>query len=377
MTNNSKNQISFTNLDKQWIDIRDLALPLIDKILSSGNYLNHDLVSELEQRLADYVGCKEVILVNSGTDALMLSLYALGIGPGDECITVPNSFLASTAAIAHVGATPVMADVGPDHLINPDFIEKLINERTRLILPVHLEGKVCDMESIKKLAEKYSLDIVEDAAQAFGSKLNNKKVGSLSDLTCFSLHPLKNLNACGDGGFIATNSEEVASKIRKYRNHGQSDRNLSENFGVVSRFDSIQAAILSVRLNQIDEVIEKRVMNAKIYDELLFESRIITPILSDNVFHSYHLYVIEIENRDKIAKDLSTLGIHTRVHYPKLITDQVAYHAKYKSYVTPIADYQKKRILSLPIHTSLTRNDIAYVCETLIELDAKYNGFDV
>lgn len=365
--------ISYSNLDKQWCEIRNQALPLIDEVLSSGNYLDHDLVGELEKRLAVYVGCKEVILVNSGTDALMLSLYALGIGTGDECITVPNSFIASAAAIAHVGAAPVMADVGSDHLINPDLIEGLVNEKTRVILPVHLEGKVCDMDTIKRLAEKYSLHIIEDAAQAFGSKFNDQKVGSLSDITCFSLHPLKNLNACGDSGFIATNSEEIAAKIRKYRNHGQVERNNSEIFGVVSRFDSIQAAILFIRLNKIDEVINKKRVNAKIYNDLLSDKGITTPIVSKKVFHSYHLYVIEIESRDEIMKDLSEMRIDTRIHYPKLITDQTAYLSKFSRSSTPIADYQKKRMLSLPIHTNLSQEDITYVCSKLIELNSKYN----
>jgi dTDP-4-amino-4,6-dideoxygalactose transaminase len=366
-------KVPYTNLDKQWNEIREEALPLIDQVLSSGKYLESELISELEQELANFVGCKEVILLNSGTDALMLALYGIGVRPGDEVITVPNSFIASVAAISHVGASPVIVDIGSDHLINTELIESAITKKTKAIMPVHLEGKVCDMNSIREIAQKHSLNVIEDAAQAFGSRLDGVNVGSLSDITCFSLHPLKNLNACGDSGFIALNDSSIAGKIRTFRNHGQIKRNDSNVFGIVSRFDSIQAAILSVRLKNIKRVIEKKRVNAATYNNLLEKGGIKTPKVQSNVFHSYHLYVIEVDNRDKIARELLKIGIETKVHYPLLITDQEAYISKFKSYITPVAHYQKNRILSLPIHTDLTQEDLIFVSNKLLELNDKYN----
>ncbi len=365
--------ISYTNLDKQWNEIREEALPLIDFVLSSGKYLDHELVNQLEVDLANYVGSKEVILVNSGTDALMLALYSLGIGPGDEVITVPNSFIASVAAISHIGATPVIVDVGVDHLLNSDLIDAAVTKRTKAIMPVHLEGKVCNMKAINEIASKHSLHVIEDAAQSFGSKMGNFKVGSLSEITCFSLHPLKNLNACGDSGFIATNNSEIAKKIRIYRNHGQKERNDSSEFGVVSRFDSIQAAILTIRLRNVDKIIEKRRFNASIYDKFLDGSGVVIPFADAQVFHSYHLYVIELENRDYIRRDLAESSIDTRIHYPKLITDQLAYKSKFPKYQIPMAEKQKTRILSLPIHTDLTVDEISIISHKILELNDKYN----
>ena len=239
-------------------------------------------------------------------------------------------------------------------------------------MPVHLEGKVCDMEKINQIAKKHNLVVIEDAAQAFGSRLNGRNVGSLSDITCFSLHPLKNLNACGDSGFIATSDSKIAKRIRSFRNHGQQERNSSNEFGVVSRFDSIQAAIISIRLKRIDNIIAIRRSNALIYDNLLKMS-VTCPIIQSNVFHSYHLYSIEVNNRDKIATDLLKYGIETRAHYPKLITDQVAFTSRFKEYHMPMATKQKELILSLPIHTSLSVDDLNLVSSKILELNDKYN----
>jgi dTDP-4-amino-4,6-dideoxygalactose transaminase len=254
-----------------------------------------------------------------------------------------------------------------------ELIEAAITNRTKAIMPVHLEGKVCDMKRINEIATKFSLSVIEDAAQSFGSKLSNKKVGSLGEITCFSLHPLKNLNACGDSGFIATNNSLIADKIRVFRNHGQRERNESIEFGVVSRFDSIQAAILSIRLKEIDQIIDKKRRNAAFYDRCFNQSGIGIPFNSSKVFHTYHLYVIEIENRDKIKNALLDCGIDTRIHYPKLITDQLAYKSKFEKPKIPVAERQKQRILSLPIHTHLTFEDLSFISNKILELNDKYN----
>jgi dTDP-4-amino-4,6-dideoxygalactose transaminase len=322
----------------------------------------------LEVDLARKLGVKHVVLVNSGTDALMLGLYSLGIKKNDEVITVPNSFIASVAAIQHVGAVPKMVDVGADHLIDVTQIESAITSKTRAIMPVHLEGKVCQMSKIMEIAKRHNLLIIEDVAQAFGSKFSGKMAGSFSDASCFSLHPLKNLNACGDGGFVATNITEVADRIRALRNHGQAERNSSLEFGFVSRFDSIQAAILHIRLKRLDQVIAQRRENARLYDLAFADSAVIKPIVDNEVFHTYHTYSVEIKNRDEVRAKLSKLGIDTRIHYPNLITEQKAFIDKFGSFSEkiPNAIKQKERILSIPIHAHLKNNEVKYVADQLL-----------
>lgn len=361
-------KVPYLSLNQQWVDIRKEALPLIDEVLSTGKYIEHEIVELLEMELASKLGVKYVVLVNSGTDALMLSLYALGVKKNDEVITVPNSFIASVAAIQHIGAIPKIVDVGPDHLIDVTQIESVITSKTRAIMPVHLEGKVCNMKIIKEIADRYGLLIIEDVAQAFGSKFSGQMAGSFSDAACFSLHPLKNLNACGDGGFVATDSIEVADKIKSLRNHGQVQRNSSSEFGFVSRFDSIQAAILFIRLKKLDQVIAQRRDNARIYDLAFENSTILCPIVSSEVFHTYHTYNIEINNRDSVRTKLSKLGIDTRIHYPNLITEQRAFIDKFGSCLeqTPNAVNQKARILSIPIHAHLHPDEVNYVANQLL-----------
>ncbi len=360
--------VPYLSLNKQWSDIRSEALLLIDEVLSSGKYIEHEIVGLLELELANKLGVKHVALVNSGTDALMLGMYSLGIKKNDEVITVPNSFIASVAAIQHVGAVPKMVDVGPDHLINVKQIEAAINSKTRAIMPVHLEGKVCQMDKIVEIAKRHSLLIIEDVAQAFGSKFSGKMAGSFSDVACFSLHPLKNLNACGDGGFVATNSDEVADRIRALRNHGQYERNSSLEFGFVSRFDSIQAAILHIRLKRLDQVIAQRRENASLYDLAFNNTAIVSPIVNSDVFHTYHTYSVEVENRDKVRAKLSDIGIDTRVHYPNLIIEQKAFIDKFGdvSDEIPNAIAQKQRILSIPIHAHLKNSQIQFVADQIL-----------
>lgn len=360
-------QVPYIALGNQWSDIRNEAMPLIDEVLSSGMYLEHELVRTLESNLAAKIGVKEAILVNSGTDALMMALFVIDIRHGDEVITVPNSFIASVSAIHHIGAKPVMIDVGADHLIDVEKIEAAITPQTKAIMPVHLEGKVCDMEKIMEIASKYGLKVIEDVAQAFGSGFSEIKAGAWGDISCFSLHPLKNLNSCGDGGFIGTNNTTVANRLRALRNHGQEERNNSSEFGFVSRFDSIQAAILTIRLKYVDSIIARRRVNANLYDSEFRGSKVRIPFIDPRVFHSYHLYVVEVENRDLIKEELFKVGIDTRVHYPKLITDQSSYLNTYGegNSSIPEALAQRNRILSLPIHHHLSEEQISFVAQTL------------
>ena len=363
-------KVPYVDLGGQWLSIRDRALPKISEVLESGMYLEHPIIEALEERIANRLGVKYTTSVNSGTDALIFSLVALGVTRGDEVITVPNSYIASVAAIEHIGATTVFIDVGPDHLINTDLIEEAITARTRAIMPVHLEGKMANMVAINQIAKKHGLLIIEDAAQAFGSKFLDHQPGNLSDIACFSFHPLKNLNAAGDGGLVATNNYELIEKVNRMKNHGQVFRNISHNFGFVSRLDSIQAAILSIKLDDLDSTIICRRLFAKKYEENLTNYKIQNPILSSEVFHSYHLFVIEIDNRDKVQDSLKSVGIETKIHYPILITDQISYTSRYpdKKWNIPVAKMQKERILSLPIHQNLDLSQIDYVSYKLRNL---------
>lgn len=360
-------KVPYVDLGSQWLAIKDRAIPKISEILESGMYLEHPIIEAVENRIAKRLGVKYATTVNSGTDALIFSLAALGISKGDEVITVPNSYVASVAAIEHVGATTVFVDIGDDHLMNTDLIEGLITKRTKAIMPVHLEGKMVDITSVYLIAKKYGLLVIEDAAQAFGSKFMNYQPGNLSDVACFSFHPLKNLNAAGDGGIIATNNYELIEKIKRIKNHGQVSRNIHDSFGFVSRLDSIQAAILDLKLDDLEHVMSERINNARNLDTFLDLSKVKIPITRQGTFHTYHLYVIEIENRDYVQKKLSEQGIETKIHYPTLISDQNAYKNKHPGadWNIPKAKNQVTKILSLPVHQHLTKNQLSFTAESI------------
>lgn len=354
-----KKRISYIDLSAQWKNERETLLPIIDKIMESGSYVNGENVKLIESKIADYCSVDHCITLNSGTDALMVGMWALGIKPGDEVITPPNSFIASTAAIIHLGAKPIFVDVGPNQLIDVNNVEKLITKKTKAIMPVHLTGLMANMHKISSLAKKYNLFVIEDAAQSIGSKLNSRLSGTFGDVGCFSTHPLKNLNCCGDGGFVITNNSSVANKIRQYRNHGFVERNYSEEFGVVSRMDEIQAAILNYRIKRLDTVINKRRFNADRYRKLLNKDFVFLPTEEKGNFSSMHTFVIQCDNRDLLATFLAENGVQTAVHYPRPIHLQPA--AKYLGYQEgdfPVTEKQANCILTLPIHQNLTEKNI-------------------
>lgn len=359
-----KERIPYVDLSAQWEIERDELLPIIEKIMASGSYVNGENAKLIESKIADYCSVDHCVTLNSGTDALMLGMWALGIRPGDEVITPPNSFIASTAAIIHLGAKPIFVDVDPTQLIDINKIENLITKNTRAIMPVHLTGLMANMEKINILAEKYNLFVIEDAAQSIGSKLNGRLSGTFGDVGCFSTHPLKNLNCCGDGGFLITNNSLVANKIRQYRNHGFVERNYSEKFGIVSRMDEIQAAILNYRIGRLDNVIKKRRSNAELFRKLLNKDFVFFPMEEQGYFNSMHTFVIQCPNRDLLAAFLKENEVQTAIHYPRPIHLQPA--AKYLGYKVgdfPVAENQAERILTLPIHQYLTEKDIQTITE--------------
>jgi dTDP-4-amino-4,6-dideoxygalactose transaminase len=358
--------VPYVDLAAQYADERDIVLPLIDRALAGGQWVGGPAVEEFEQAAARYLGARHVVGVASGTDALILGLRALGVGAGDEVITPPNSFVASTAAIFFAGAKPVFADVLPDQNIDPAAVEAAITPRTRAILPVHLTGRMARMDAIMAIAERHGLAVIEDAAQAIGSRLHGRPAGMFGHLGAFSAHPLKNLNAMGDAGFVATNDAGLAARLRLLRNNGLADRNTVVEWGVVSRLDNVQATILHHRLRQLDDVIAARRRNAALYRKRLDHSRIFAPPCRDVEVNTFHTFVIQVDERDALRSHLTDRGVGTAIHYPIPIHLQpAAKDLGYRKGDFPAAERQAERILTLPIHQFLARDDIEYVAEAI------------
>jgi len=359
-------KIPYVNLALQWESDREDLLPLIDEALRSGQYIGGPAVEEFEKRAAILCNTKHCVALNSGTDALVFGLVAMGIKRGDEIITPPNSFIASTAAIVHIGAVPIFVDVLADQNIDPSKIQEVISPKTKAIMPVHLTGRMARMDEIKKIADQNGLKIIEDAAQAIGSKYLNIPSGKWGDIGCFSTHPLKNLNSCGDGGFIVTDDDDTSIKIKLMRNHGLADRNTANQFGFVSRMDAIQATILNYRIQKLNSAIEKRRKNAAIYYDLLQKADIFFPTETEMEFNTYHTFVIQVDKRDQLREHLSKLGIETSIHYPIPINMQPAYKSlNYLPKEFPVAERQANRILTLPVNQFLTRDEIIEICRCI------------
>jgi dTDP-4-amino-4,6-dideoxygalactose transaminase len=363
--------VPYVNLPAQYAEEKAVLAPVIDAALASGQWIGGPLVEQFEQAAARYIGAPHVISVASGTDALILALRALDIGAGDEVITPPNSFVASTAAIFFAGATPVFADVQPDQNIDPAAIEAAVTPRTKAIMPVHLTGRVAGMDAIMRIAAKHNLAVVEDAAQAMGSRYNNRHAGAIGHIGAFSAHPLKNLNAMGDAGFLATSDAAVADRLRRLRNNGLIDRNTVAEWGVVSRLDNVQAGILSHRLTQLDAVVAARRANAEAYRRQLNAKAIFMPPCQAAEFNSFHTFVIQVDRRDELQRYLGERGIGTAIHYPVPIHLQpAARELGHKIGDFPATERQAQRILTLPINQFLTADDVAYVAETVNEFYA-------
>ena len=364
----AKLTIPYVNISAQYEDEGAELREIFDRVMKRGQMVGGEEVEALEHELAALHRVKHVITLNSGTDALKLGLIALGIGPGDEVITPPNSFVASTATIVDVGARPVFADVLEDQNIDPDAIESVVTQRTKAIMPVHLTGRVAEMDRIMKIAKRHSLTVIEDAAQAIGSRYRGKISGSFGEIGCFSTHPLKNLNASGDGGFITTEDDEMAQAVRLLRNHGISDRNTVTRFGTVSRMDTLQAAILRFRLTRLDFVIERRRKNAALYKALLDPRLVFIPPEKPHEFIAYHTFVVQVDNRDALSAHLADCGIGTAIHYPIPIHLQpAAAYLQHKLGDFPVCEQQAKRILTLPLHPSLSKENVYTVARTINE----------
>ena len=359
---NSSNRIPYVNFQSQWKDEKDDLLPIIEKVLSSGQYVYGAELNKFEANIAKLCGVKYATGLNSGTDALIFALHLSGIGKGDEVITPPNSFIASTSAIINVGATPVFVDVLPDQNIDPLNIEAAITKNTKAIMPVHLTGRICDMEPIMDIAKRNNLVVIEDAAQAIGSQYKGQMSGSIGDIGCFSTHPLKNLNACGDAGFLTTNDEKIYNQSKTLRNHGMVNRNIVNHFGTVSRMDNLQAAILNYRLDKLEHITEKRRSNAEVYFDEINMTDMYIPGEKTYEYNTYHTFVVQTAHRDKLKEYLFSNGIDTAIHYPIPIHLQPASNTLgYKVGDFPITEKQSKEILTLPVNQYLTKDELERV----------------
>ncbi len=356
-------KIKYVTLSSQYLKEKKALLKVIDKTLATGEHVGGKQIREFEKKIENLLKVRHCVALNSGTDALTLGLHAIGIRRGDEIITTPNSFIASTAVIVHLGAKPVFVDVKEDQCIDPNLIERSITKKTKAIMVVHLTGRVCEMDKILKISKKYNIPIVEDAAQSIGSKFKNKFAGTFGTVGCFSAHPLKNLNAMGDSGYLTTNSNTIANYIRDIRNHGMTNRNKIYHFGHVSRMDNLQASILNYRLKSLPGIIKKRRENAKIYFENLNENYIFFPRENKKEFNTYHTFVVQLPKRDQLKKYLRKKGIETSIHYPIPIHLQpAAKKLNYKKGDFKVTEKQAKEILTLPINQYLNKNDIKKIC---------------
>ncbi len=367
-------KIPYVNLKKQWqLEKKDI-LKLIDKTLSDGEWVGGSEIEKFETNIKKICKTKYAVALNSGTDALTLGMYLLDIKKGDEVITTPNSFIASVATIVHLGAKPVFVDVLPDQNIDPQKIKDKITKKTKAIMPVHLTGRVSDMDEIIGIAKKYNLKIIEDAAQSIGARYKDKPAGSFGDVGCFSAHPLKNLNAIGDSGYLVTNNEKISSRAKDLRNHGMSNRNKVNHFGHVSRMDNIQASILNYRIKNLKRIIMARRKNADFYFKNLNDKFIQLPYEKKYQFNTFHTFVIQVKSRDKLQSYLKRNNINTAIHYPIPVHLQPACKKfNYSKGDFKIAENQSKKILTLPINEHLSRKELKYISNKINKFYEKKN----
>lgn len=359
--------VKFVDLGRQYIRLRKEITEKFDDVSKSGAYVLGENVAEFEELFARYCGTRFAVGVGSGSDALYMSLFVLGIGPDDEVVTPPNSFVATVCAIVRAGARPVFCDVGDDMNIAPDLIETVISKKTKAILPVHLTGRVADMDGIRAIAEARGLFVVEDAAQAAGASYKGRRAGSFGVCAGFSLHPLKNLHVHGDGGVITTDDAGLYAQMLKCRNHGLSNRDRCEFWGINSRLDTVQAGIATIKLKYLDEWNERFREIAAIYTENL-AGHVSVPTVRDHEKPIYHRYMIRHSDRDGLQRFLAQNGIETRVNYPiPLHLQPAAAHLGYKRGDFPMAEKLADTILSLPIYAEMETEQVHYVIEKVIE----------
>ena len=361
--------IPFMNLARQNQALKAEYTAAFERVLQSGGFILGKEVSAFEEEFAAYQGVAHCLGTSSGTTALHLALVALGIGPGDEVITVPNSFVATAEAIAHSGAQPVFVDIDPDtYQMDAGLIEKALTRRTKAIMPVHLYGAPAPMERIVKIAHKHGLEIIEDAAQAHGPGLNGKRVGGFGRAAAFSFYPGKNLGALGDGGAVVTNDSALHEKMRLLRDHGSARKYYHEYIGYNYRMDALKGALLSIKLRHLDNWTAIRNQRVALYRELLAGTTLKLPVEPHGARCVYHLFVVQVEARGKMIEFLNGRGVSTGIHYPVPIHLQKAFSGLgYKAGDFPVTERAAERILSLPLCADITEDEVRQVCQAVIE----------
>lgn len=364
----SKMNVPFVDLKAQLRPIREQVMSGIESVLDRTNFILGDDVSKLEISFAQYTGAQFAVGVSSGLDAIHLALRALGIGPGDEVLVPVNTFIATALGVTMTGATPIPVDINEsDFLINPEKAEKAITPKTKAILPVHLYGRMVDVKPLAGLARKYNLQVVEDAAQAHGAELNGQRAGSVGAMGCFSFYPGKNLGCYGDGGMVTTNDSKLKDTLLALRNYGSSVKYHHPVVGFNNRLDTIQAAVLNVKLPHLDEYNNARYRNAQKYGEALLNvGDLKLPEIPVAGSHTFHLYVIRTQQRDALLEYLNKNGIQAGIHYPTPIHLHGAYKSlNYKKGDFPVGEKICDEILSLPMFPELSDEQIVYVADTV------------
>jgi dTDP-4-amino-4,6-dideoxygalactose transaminase len=360
--------IPFVDLKAQYRGIQDEVGAAIGRVLESADFVQGAEVEAFEEEFAAYCGSDQTIAVNTGTSALHLALLALGVGPGDEVVTVPFTFVATIAAIGYTGATPVFVDVEPDSLtMDAARLEAAITRRTRAIMPVHLYGQVADMEGILDVGRRYGIPVIEDACQAHGAEYRGLRAGSIGDIGCFSFYPAKNLGAYGEGGAITTNDAGLAQQMRILRNWGAEQKYIHTVKGYNYRLPELQAAVLGVKLRRLEEWTEARRSHARLYDDLL-DGLAVTPRELPGRRHAYHVYAVQVQDRAALQRKLDAVGIQTGVHYPVPLHLQPAWsELGHRPGDFPVSEAAADHVISLPIYAELTDEAITEVAMQLAE----------
>lgn len=362
--------VPFLDLVAQNQSIRSELDRALEPVLSRAQFILGPAVERFEARFAEYVGVKHCVGLNNGTSALHMALIACGVGPGDEVITTPHTWISTSWAISYVGARPVYVDIDPvTYTIAADSVERAITSRTKAILPVHLYGQAADLGPLRELADRRGLTLVEDAAQAHGARYAGRRIGSLGRVGCFSFYPGKNLGAFGEGGAIVTDDDKLANRVRSLRDHAQSGRHHHVEIGFNTRMEGVQGAVLEVKLKHLDGWNARRAAHARHYHELLADCPgLVLPQSPRPEGHVWHLFVVLARGaeREALRQALAEKGIQTGVHYPTPVPFQPAYaHLGYQCGAFPVAEDVMAHCLSLPMFPELTDEQVEYTCRTL------------
>lgn len=360
-------RVPFIDFTVQYKSLREEMRAAVDKVFETQQFVLKDRVDELEKAIASKVGTKHAIAVASGSDALYLSLWALGVGPGDEVLTTPFTFFATAGSIWRTGAKAVFADIDPRTFnLDPQKARKKISKRTKAIMPVHLFGQSCDMDAFTALSHEYSIPLVEDAAQSYGAAWGGRQTGSFGDTGCLSFFPTKNLGGAGDGGMITTSSDELAEKLRILRVHGSKKKYFHDIVGINSRLDELQAAVLLVKLKYVDGWNNARRRLAALYDKGLSGLPLQTPYAPPKASPVHHLYSIQTERRDELSQYLEKSGIGCGVYYPLPLHTQPCFRdLGFKTGDFPITEEMSKKVLSLPMYPELSDEAVHSVVQAV------------